>query len=98
MGIKKLFFKPFSQKGIIIVKLIIIQKQKIPNGTESYIVRFYIWHSRSVFLGFYLSSAVFLAFTTVNSFEKRYFVDFLKNLFHLQMEALHCVNDECNFY
>ena len=45
-----------------------------------------------------ISSAVFLAFTTVNSFEKRYFVDFLKNLFHLQMEALHCVNDECNFY
>ena len=29
MGMKKLFFKPFSQKGIIIVRLIIIQKQKI---------------------------------------------------------------------
>lgn len=43
----------FTKKGIIIVRLIIIQKQKnIPNGTESYIVRFYIWHSRSVFLGF----------------------------------------------
>ena len=29
MGMKKLFLKPFSQKGIIIVRLIIIQKQKI---------------------------------------------------------------------